>query len=172
MKARLFAAAATLLMAAGVAFGGDAEFDRIVKAIASHYGAKPLHIPFLGVANFVVKVARPEGTSGFKLAVFEDLKSAPDPHEWRERDRFMDTVANSNLRPLVRVHSRHDGEATYIFMDPAGKPGKSTRVLIAAFQRDQATVIEVKANIETLLKSLEEPAHAGRTLGGDRSMSE
>jgi len=63
------------------------------------------------------------------------------------------------------VHSRHDGEATYIFMGQERKPGKSTRLLIATFERDQATVIEVKANIETLLKSLEDPEHAGHTLG-------
>ena len=161
MRARMLAAALMALMASGAAFGGDAEFDRIVKAIESHYGTRPLHIPFLGVASFFVKVARPEGASGFKLAVFEDLKSAADPGEWRERDRFMDTLSGSNLHPLVRVHSRRNGEATYIFMGPAST---STRVLIATFERNEATVIEVKANIETLLKSLQEPEHAGRTL--------
>jgi hypothetical protein len=157
----MLAAALMALMASGAAFGGDAEFDRIVKAIESHYGTRPLHIPFLGVASFFVKVARPDGASGFKLAVFEDLKSAADPGEWRERDRFMDTLSGSNLHPLVRVHSRRNGEATYIFMGPAST---STRVLIATFERNEATVIEVKANIETLLKSLQEPEHAGRTL--------
>lgn len=161
MRARMLAAALMALMASGAAFGGDAEFDRIVKAIESHYGTRPLHIPFLGVASFFVKVARPDGASGFKLAVFEDLKSAADPGEWRERDRFMDTLSGSNLHPLVRVHSRRNGEATYIFMGPAST---STRVLIATFERNEATVIEVKANIETLLKSLQEPEHAGRTL--------
>ena len=167
MKARVLPAVLMVLMASGAAFGGDAEFDRIVKAIESRYGTRPLHIPFLGVANFFVKVARPEGAGGFKLAVFEglkDLKSAADPSEWRERDCFMDTLAGPNLHPLVRVHSRRDGEATYIFMSPASKSSKSTRVLIATFEHNEATVIEVKANIETLLKSLQEPAHAGRTL--------
>jgi len=164
MKKRAWAAALTALMAsAGAAFGGDAEFDRMVRAMESHYGTRPLHIPLLGVANFFVKVARPEGAGGFKLAIFEDLKSGVDPGEWRERDRFMDTLSGSNLHPLVRVHSRHNGEATYIFMDPAGK---STRVLIATFERREATVIEVKANIDRLLKSLQEPEHAGRTLAG------
>jgi hypothetical protein len=167
MKARMFAAVLLVVMASGAAFGGDGEFDRIVKAIESHYGTRPLHIPFLGVANFFVSVARPEGASGFKLAVFEglqDLQSAEDPGEWRQRDRFMDTLPGSNLHPLVRVHSRRNGEATYIFMGPASKSSKSTRVLIATFERNEATVIEVKANIETLLRSLQEPEHAGRTL--------
>jgi hypothetical protein len=156
------------VMASGAAYAGDGEFDRIVKAIESRYGTKPVHVPFMGLANFAVKVAHPEGAGAFHLAVFEGLKDLrsgeEDPGEWRERDHFMDTLASKNLRPLVRVHSRHDGEATYIFMGPASKSGKSTRLLIATFERDQATVIEVQANIEKLLDSMQEPAHAGHTL--------
>lgn len=167
MRAPLWPALLIAVLTAGVAFGGDAEFEHIVKAIESRYGTKPVHVPFMGLANFAVKVAHPEGAGGFHLAVFEglkDLRSGEDPGEWRERDRFMDTLAGKHLRPLVRVHSRHDGEATYIFMGPASKSSKSTRLLITTFERNEATVIEVKANIETLLKSLQEPAHAGRTL--------
>jgi hypothetical protein len=158
VKARTLTAA-LLVLTAGAAFGGDAEFDRILKAIESRYGTKPTHIPLMGVANFVVKVARPEGTSGFKLAVFEGLNAlTPD------FDRFMDTLSGPTLRPLVRVHSRHNAEATYIFLGPESKSHKSTRVLIATFARNEATVVEVQANIETLLKSLEEPGHAGERL--------
>lgn len=167
MKAQACVAAAAFWMASGAAFGGDRAFDRIVQAIESHYGTKPLHIPFMGVANFAVKVAHPAGAGGVKLAVFEglrDLKSREDPDEWGERDRLMDKLASSDLHPMIRVHSRHDGAATYIFMGPSGK---STRVLIATFERDEATVIEVKANIETLLKSLEDPEHARFTLRGE-----
>ena len=175
MNTRVLAPVLSALMASGAAIGADAEFDHIVRAIESHYGTQPLHIPFLGVANFFLKVTRPEGASGVRLAIFEglkDLRSETDPGEWRERDRFMDTLSGPGLHPLVRVHSRRDGEATYIFLGPASKSGKSTRVLIATFERDEATVIEVKTNIDTLLKSLQEPEHAGRTLGGKRSMSE
>ena len=52
------------------AAGADREFDRVVKAIESHYGTSRLHIPLMGVANFAVKVGRPAGASGFKIAVF------------------------------------------------------------------------------------------------------
>ncbi|HUD98400.1 MAG TPA: hypothetical protein VMR62_02425 [Bryobacteraceae bacterium] len=167
MKTVAAVAALTILIASGAAFGGDAEFDRIVKAIESHYGTQPQHIPFMGLANFALKVAHPEGAAGVKLAVFEglrDLRSDEDPHAWHQRDRLMDSLASSTLHPMLRVHSRHDGEATYIFMGPSGK---STRVLIATFEHDGATVIEVKANIEKLLKSLEDPEHARFTLSGE-----
>ena len=162
MTARMMA---VLLLATGAALGGDADFDRIVKAVESHYGTQRLHIPFMGVASLLVNVARPEGASGFKLAVFEDLKSSPEYGEWKERDRFIDTLFIGEMHPLVRVHSRRDGNSTYIFAEPAGK---STKVLIATFERDEATVIEVKVNMSTLLKSIEEPERAGRTLGGSR----
>ena len=153
--------------ASGAAFAGHAEFDRIVRAIESHYGTRPLHIPFMGVANFVVNVTRPEGASGVKLAIFEGLKEPQSPEEpaaWRERDRFMDSLTGPDLRPLVRVHSRRDREATYIFAGPASKSGNSTRVLIATFERDEATVIEVKTNFERLFRSLQDPERAGHTL--------
>jgi hypothetical protein len=162
MRARMLA---VLLMATGAAFGGDADFDRIVKAIESHYGTQRLHIPLMGVASLLVNVTRPEGASGFKLAVFQDLKSSPEYGEWKERDRFIDTLFVGEMHPLVRVHSRRDGNSTYIFAEPAGK---STKVLIATFERDEATVIEVKVNMSTLLKSIEEPEGAGRALGGSR----
>ncbi|HVN04707.1 MAG TPA: hypothetical protein VMT86_09840 [Bryobacteraceae bacterium] len=153
---------AVLLATSSAAFAGGSEFDRVVKAIESHYGTRQQHIPFLGLADLAIHITRPEGATGFKLAVFEDLKSPPGETEWRERDRFMDTIGGPKLRPLVRTHSRHDGEATYIFMDPASK---SARILIATFERDQATVIEVQANVDKLLASLEDPEHAGHTLG-------
>ncbi len=158
MSARVLAG---LLLAAGAAFPADAGFERIVKAIESRYGTRPEHIPFMGVASLAVKVAHPEGAAGFKLAVFDDLRS-PDSRAWAERDRFMDSLTGGSLHPLVRVHSRRDGEATYILMDPAGK---SARILIATFERNQATVIEVKADMDKVLESLQDPEHAGRTLG-------
>ena len=87
-----------------------------------------------------------------KLAIFDDLKSPPGEQEWAERDRFMDSIGSGKLHPLVRTHSRRDGQATYIFADPSGK---SARLLIATFDRNEATVIEVKTNMDRFLKTLD-----------------
>ena len=76
MRTLAAVAALTILITSGAAFGGDAEFDRIVKAIESHYGTQPQHIPFMGLANFALKVAHPEGAAGVKLAVFEGLRDS------------------------------------------------------------------------------------------------
>jgi hypothetical protein len=40
-------------------------------------------------------------------------------------------------------------------------------VLIATFERDRATVVEVKANIRKLFQSLREPQHARQELEDD-----
>jgi len=162
MKPRMLA---LLLVATTAAYGADWEFDHIVKAIESHYGVKQTHIPFLGVAGFFVKVVRPAGTSGFKLAIFEDLPSSPDSRDERELDRFMDGISTGGLHALVVTHSRRDGESSYIL---AGAIGKSTKMLIATFDRHEATVVEVQVDIATLLKTIGSPDEARRKYRDER----
>ncbi len=155
MRLRLLA---LLLLAASAAYAGGNEFDRIVKAIESHYGTMRTHIPLMGMANFFVKVARPAGASGFKLAVFDNLGSSPSYGQQTELDQFMRSLSSSGFHPLVRVHSRATNESTYIY---AGEAGRSTRMLIATFHRNEATVVEVKASMDMLLKIVESPKRAG-----------
>jgi hypothetical protein len=159
MSARFLA---VFLAASGVVLIGDSEFDHVVKAIEIHYHTKRTHIPFLGVANVFVKVAHPAGASEFKLAIFEDLKSIGDSDE-RDLDRFMHDFSSGKLRPLVRVHSRRDGESVYIFA--GDDEGRSTRMLIATFQRDQATVVQVTVDMNALLKWIDSPDEASSFFG-------
>ncbi|MBZ5623143.1 MAG: hypothetical protein LAQ69_31145 [Acidobacteriia bacterium] len=160
---------AVLLVSSSTALGADREFDQMVKAVEAHYGVKRTHIPLMGVANLFVKVGRPAGVSGFKLAIFENLNSAPGYGDLADLDQFFDEVSAGGLRPLVRVHSRHRGESTYIC---TGEIGKSTRMLIATFQRNEATIVQVNVNMDTLLKTLAAPELASETFGihhdGDR----
>jgi len=152
MSTRLLA---VFLAASAAAFGADREFDRLVKAVESRFGVQRTHIPLMGVANFFVKVARPEGATGFKLAVFEDLRFDGDG---AALDRIM-ADASEGLHPLVRVRSRRDHEWTYIY---TGEAGKSAKMLIATFERNEATVIEVQLSIDALLRSLGDPARTGK----------
>ena len=154
MSARFLAA---FLAASGVVLIGDSEFDHVVKAIEVHYHAKRTHIPFLGVANMVVKVAHPAGASEFKLALFEDLDSLGDRDD-RELDQFMSALSSGRLHSLVRVHSRRDRESIYIYADD--DDARSTRMLIATFQRDQATVVQVKVDMNALIKWVGSPDEA------------
>ena len=152
---------AVFLAASTAAFGAEGEFDHVVKAIESHYGTTRTHIPFIGLASFAVKLAHPAGTSDFKLAIFEDLKSRGD-RDQMELDQFMSQLSSASLHPVVRARSRRDRESTYIF---AGEAGRSTRVLIATFERNEATVIEVKVDVNTLLKWLNQPEDAAKSAG-------
>lgn len=153
----------TFLAVSSAAVAGDAEFDRVVKAIESHYGVKQTHIPLLGVANLLIKVKRPEGASEFKLAVFEDLDSTRASGDPDELDRVMKGISLPALHPLVRVHCRRDGNATYIYASEAGHSGK---ILIATFERREATVVQVKLDMNVLIKMLDDPEHAGKLFGG------
>jgi len=151
-------AAIMALVMASLAFGSEKQFDRLVHAIETHYGTHRTNIPLMGVANFFVKVAHPEGASSFKLAIFENLKTAD--HDWAERDRFIESFSDG-LHPLVRVHSSASSESTYIL---AGPVGKSTEMLIATFEAGEATVIQVRVDTSTLLESIQDPQHAGNRL--------
>jgi len=159
MRARLLAVflAAAILAVPGAAFGADRDFDRLVKAVETRFGTQPLHIPLMGLANFFVKVARPEGAGGFRLAVFEDLKFDAD-EDGAALDRMM-ASASEGLHPLVKVRSRRDHEWTYIY---TGEMGKTARMLIATFERNEATVVEVQLSMDALVRALGDPAEAGK----------
>ena len=163
MSSRLVA---LFLAAAGAAYSAQSEFDRVVSAVEHHYGVKRTHIPLMGMANFIVKVARPAGTSGFRLAIFEDL---PDVEDQGDLDRLMDEICAGRLHPMIVTRERHGGESTYIL---TGEIGKSTRIFIASFEPHEATVIEATVNIDTLLKMIGSPGSAHRLFEdnhGDRN---
>src|SRR5262249_57651269 len=72
-KTFLFAITIALLVSPSFfALAKGKGFKDVVKHIETNYGAKKVRIPFLGLANFAVKLIRPAGVKGFKLAVFED----------------------------------------------------------------------------------------------------
>ncbi len=149
-------AIALLLAAAGMLQATDRDFDRAVNAIEKHYGVKRTHIPLMGVANFFVKVAHPAGTSGFRLATFEDLPDG-DSADAAGLDRLIGDIGHGDLHPLVVTHSRRNGESSYIL---AGEIGKTSRVLIVTFEPREATVLEVNVNMEALLKMIGSPREA------------
>jgi hypothetical protein len=163
--AALLRAAVLALAAAGAGYGADWEFDHLVKSIENHYGVKRTHIPLMGVANFVVKVARPAGTSGFKLAVFDDSRGVSSYQDQEDLDRFMEQVSSGGLHALVVTHSRREGESTYIL---AGEIGKTTKLLIATFERHEATIVEAQVNIATLLRAIGSPDEARNSYREER----
>ncbi len=161
MRARL---CILLLAASAMARAAGHEFEDVAKAIESHYGVARTHIPFLGVADLVLKVGHPAGASGFHLALFQNIQSDLDDEHQEELDRFMDTIPSPALHRVIRARSRAEGDATYIF---CGDTGKITQVLVVTFNRKQATVVEVKIAFDTLLRWLQHPEEAGKSLQPD-----
>jgi len=147
-----------LLLISATGSAAAHEFEDLVKAIERHYGAKRTHIPLMGAANLFVKVAHPAGTSGFKLALFDNFSLGDE--DAAQLNRFME-AAGGSLHPTIRTHSR-GGEATFLY---TGEVGRSTRVLIATFERNQATVIEVNVSMEVLMKLIQSPGDANQMFG-------
>ena len=126
------------------------EFDWIARNVERESGCKRTHIPFFGVAKFVVAVGHPAGASQLDLAVFEDTNISPE--------RFSDILSNaagSTWKPMIRVRSKR-GESTTIF---AQQDGKRVRLLIGNFDHREATLVQIRVNVDKLLRYVDDCKH-------------
>jgi hypothetical protein len=150
-----------LLAAAGIACvpvrATDREFKDVVNAISEEFHARPMHIPFFGLVNFVTFVARPAGTKHIDLAVFEHL----DAHDRDGLDvaRSIQRSVGHAWKPFVRVISNKGGhqELVFVYMRP---DGHDCKFLIATVEPDEATVVQLKLNPDALQHWLETPRMA------------
>jgi hypothetical protein len=127
------------------------EFDWIVRQISRETGARPVHIPFFGLARFVVRVGHPAGASDLHLAVFEDTHIAPIRF-----NQLFDTTAGPAWNPVVRVRSRKNGESTNIY---AREEGKHLRLLICTSEHGETTLVEIRVQPDKLMEVVEEHRH-------------
>jgi VWFA-related protein len=137
-------------------------FKDVVKHIETNYGAKKVRIPMLGLANFAVRLIRPAGVKGFKLAVFEehDFSARPGAASF---DEVMREAYNKDWRPMVQINSKRDGAShTFIYVNSSGK---DVQFAVAALEDREAVVLEVKFNPEAAAKFLENPKIMGVSLG-------
>lgn len=162
-QAALFAIMIALLIAP--AFSAQAKgkgFKDVVKHIEKNYRAKKTRIPMLGLANFAVKLIRPAGVKGFKLAVFEDQDFSA-----REGSVSFDTVMreayDKNWQPLIQINSKRDSNSrTFIY---AKSSGKDVQFALVALEDREAVVLEVKFNPDAAARFLENPKIMGISLG-------
>lgn len=129
------------------------EFDWMVRQISYETGAKPLHIPFFGLARFVVHVGHPAGASDLHLAVFENTHLPPVRF-----NQLLDRTAGAAWNPIVRVRSRR-GESTNIY---AREEGKHLRLLICTSEPTETTLVEVRIQPDRLIEVVEEQRHGHR----------
>lgn len=126
------------------------EFDSLVRGMESQYGTKRTYIPFLGFANFLVKVVRPAGTKDFKLAVFENIDSSRHPSP-EELDA---TCLARGWKPFVRVVSNRKGERVQIY---ARQANRDQELLVNTLERDEAVIVRVRVNPETMSRWVNSP---------------
>jgi VWFA-related protein len=147
-------------------------FKDVVKHIETKYGAKKARIPMLGLANFAVKLIRPAGVKGFKLAVFEDQDFSARPGA-ASFDAVMREAYNKDWQPMVQINSKRDGLShTFIYVKNSGK---DVQFALAVLEDREAVVLEVKFNPDAAARFLENPKIMGVSLGksirGDNTRS-
>src|SRR5215468_8436476 len=162
-RATLFAIMIALLLTPSFfALAKGKGFKDVVKHIETHYGAKKVRIPMLGLANFAVRLIRPAGVKGFKLAVFEDQNFSLLPGA-ASFDTVMRESYNKDWQPLVQINSKRDGNShTFIYVKSSGK---DVQFALAALENREAVVLEVKFNPDATARFLENPKIMGISLG-------
>jgi hypothetical protein len=139
-------------LALAAAPAGDPDFDALVKGIETHYGVKRTNIPMFGLVKLIVKVARPEGVKQIDLALFEDVRI--NPQNAGAVDAMVRSAVSDRWRSMVRVRSR-DGESSYIYYRP---DGRDYQLLVASFDGDEASVVQLSAPLERMAEWVRDPA--------------
>ena len=153
---------ALLVSPSFIALAKGKGFKDVVKHIEANYGAKKVRIPLLGLANFAVKLVRPAGVKGFKLAVFEDQNFSAREGA-ASFDAVMREAYNKDWRPMVQVSSKRDGAShTFIYVKSSGK---DVQFALAALDDHEAVVLEVRFNPDAAARFLENPKIMGVSLG-------
>src|SRR5262249_21405793 len=162
-RATLFAIMIALLLTPSFfALAKGKGFKDVVKHIETRYGAKKVRIPMLGLANFAVRLIRPAGVKGFKLAVFEDQNFSARPGA-ASFDEVMREAYDKNWRPMIQISSKRDGAShTFIYVNTSGK---EVQFALAWLEDHEAVVLEAKFNPDAAARFLENPKIMGVSLG-------
>lgn len=155
-----FVITTTLLAAAPqTARASDPEFDAITKHLKLVYHAKRVSMPFLGLANFFVKIVRPAGVKSFKVAIFEDLNFTAGKSD-TDLGEVLRSALSPEWRPLVRARSR-DGERVFVY---AREAGENIKLMVVTLDRSDAVVARVKLSPKRLSEFLNNPKILGISL--------
>jgi len=156
-------AAAMSAQAQGKAFVAKGRgFNDVVNHLEKNYHAKRTKVPMLGLAKFAIRLVRPAGVKGFKLAVYEDQDFA-SLSEKMSFAQVMRQSYNKDWSPLLQVNSKRDGDShTFIYVK---QTNKDVQFALATVEERQAVVLEVKFNPDAAARFLENPKIMGISLG-------
>lgn len=139
MRVRAFFAAVLLVCVAVPLDIQASDLGRVVHAVENDFAVKHEHIPLLGFALFVGKVASGFQMPGVKLAVFEDPKLNQLAPEDLEHSIF--AALGPEWIPFVKTISHHGKEQDWILLHD---DGKKTHMFIASVEGGELSLIELK----------------------------
>jgi hypothetical protein len=149
-----FAAALLLLVPLG---SQASDMSRVVRAMESDLGVHHTHIPMLGMAMFVGRVATGFQMPGVKLAVFANEKLSQSSPQQLER-----TVWNAlgpEWNPFVKSTSNHGDEQNWIFVR---EEGKKLHMFIATAERGEISLVEVNVSERQMQRWIKDTDEMGR----------
>jgi len=117
------------------------DMDRVVRALEADLGMHHTHIPMLGAAMFVGRVATGFRTPGVKLAVFED-----EDISQRSPEEIQHSLVNAlgpRWSPFVKSVSKYGEEQSWIYVSDSGK---KLQMFIASVERSELSLIEVSVS--------------------------
>ncbi|MEP6788494.1 MAG: hypothetical protein ABJB40_08685 [Acidobacteriota bacterium] len=142
------------------------EYDAIVSHLKSKYQAKKVHIPFMFLARFAVKVAKPAGVKSFNITLFNDLKFSKETLDL-EMQEAMRRSFGPEWSSVFHVRSR-DGQQAYMYVK---EDGKNVRVTVVSVDKEEAAVIRATFSPEKLAEFINDPKIFGISLNDDDKKS-
>ena len=152
-----------LVLTEGAVLAGDDPYGRLLKNLEQNYHGKRTPVPFLGLANFVLKFWHPAGVKSVKLAVFQDLSQVADGGD-PSFDTALKAAAGSDWQPVVRVYSRVDHQWVYVYLL---EEGKDVKILVASHGQREGVIAQVKFNPDKLAEFIQHPQIFGVQLARD-----
>ena len=126
------------------------DFDWLVREFSRQSGARQVHVPFFGLARFVVGISHPAGASDLHLAIFE----RGNFEGMRFRD-LTDRAVGSSWKPMIRVRSS-GGEYTNIYVR---EERKQITFLVTSLEANEATFVQVRLRPDSLIRFVDEHSH-------------
>ena len=134
------------------------EMDRVVRSMESQLGMRHTHIPMLGFAMFVGKVATGFQMPGVKLAVFENVNLSEQGPQALER--AVSNALGPDWLPFVKSTSDHGAEQNWIYLR---EQGKTTHLFIATAERNELSLVEVKVSEGQMRRYIKDTDTIGRS---------
>ena len=123
------------------------DMSRVVRTLESNLGLRHTHIPMLGMAMFVGKVATGFQMPGVKLAVFENATLSQ--RSSAEIEHALLNALGPQWSPFVKSTSRYGDEQNWIYINAEGK---KLQMMIASAQGNELSLVEVKMSERQMRK--------------------